>query len=503
MRLLKIVAITYKEYKKQHPLTRKSPDDPLFSHPEEKQKEDAPTPSESPSKFPDSKLLEQAKFTYDDAVADVKAKEEELFGGTPSVDQLQELKESQPDVFKEFNKVKRGVTKHFNGLRTSIIKDLGDPADVTEINAKFGEFGVQSKIDADFKGKMNSLGHYLTDSGEILTGLVGKDVQMNNQYDIKSDNTFYAKSTNPVGNEPHHYTESYMKEKRKEKFSNNVQMGQAIDQIRLQVDEDLNSPDFEKRTKALMVKLIDKAQFRIGNAESGKQNIRGLSNLLTRNVNIEGNTLTFKYTGKDKVKQKKIVVDEKMARMMEDLVKGKREQDNIFSPSNKPKSYIRADKVNSYLKDDLKSPVTIHKFRTFHATRMAKEELEKAVFEIPPKATPKRAFAAFQKAINKASKALGHDNSNTTIKHYIDSTILLEFFNRYNVEPPKVIKGLIGSSRTAFEAEDDIEVTHNIPEISDITDAETDFVNWMTSLPKEIMESEGIDFQGSGSFDGE
>jgi hypothetical protein len=85
---------------------------------------------------------------------------------------------------------------------------------------------------------------------------------------------------------------------------------------------------------------------------------------------------------------------------------------------------------------------------------------------------------------------MGHTSSNTTIKHYIDSNVLKDFFNRYSFEPPQAISNLMITANV--NKEEFIEV------ISDktLTQEERDFNSWQESLPSDMMESDEIEISG-------
>ena len=255
-----------------------------------------------------------------------------------------------------------------------------------------------------------------------------------NQKWDKSDTTYYGTSTNNNGTLIHHYTEAYINKKKKEKFTNNIKIDDKISQMRNILKKDLKSNDPKIKMMALIVTLVDQAYFRIGNSKSEKNDIRGLHNLKAKHVTINGG-IHFNYKGKDKITQHQIVVDKKIESIIENLLKNKKPNDYMFTfKDTGNEKIVTPEMVNNYLKNDLHSPITIHKFRTYQATKLAKEELDK--IKVDSQKSSSDILDEFNKVMDQISEKLGHTTANTTIKHYIDYHVLEEFFKKHKVRIP-------------------------------------------------------------------
>ena len=103
--------------------------------------------------------------------------------------------------------------------------------------------------------------------------------------------------------------------------------------------------------------------------------------------------------------------------------------------------------------------------------------------------------AEIQEVVDKIAKAMGHNSSNTTVKHYIDSNVLVEFFNRFNIEPPKIISNMIVTAALKMAANDDDEYI-NVTSDPGVSKNELEFNDWMETLDPEIIETEGTDVNG-------
>lgn len=440
--------------------------------------------------------VEDSKKEFEKIEVELKEKTKNLFEEEPTQKDLKKLKESNPEVYKEFSRLKREKTKAVKNVNISVFQESKtETMDVDSYKRRMKSLKVEIYIDSGFVGNISKQRKLLTSDNKLLTAVVGKDVKMNSKYDEILDNTYYCTSINSSGKVVHHYTEDFMLKHKKEKFLKNLKFGESIGGLREQVNEDLDSPNKKLQTEALMVTLVDQAYFRIGNSASEKKNVRGLHNLQVKHLRIDNkDRLHFSYTGKDMIHQHKIIADEKITNMIKELIKNKKPSDYIFTFDSKGKQKkVRPGDINSYMKNRLKSPVTIHKFRTFHATRIAKEMLDK--IKIVPTITKDKIIKVFKKIVDSIAKLLGHNNSNTTVKHYIDTSVLQSFFNKFKIEPPKVVANLVVANVNQILklAESDY-----VRVVSDktVTDDELKFNDWMETLSPKIMERDAIDIKG-------
>jgi DNA topoisomerase-1 len=485
-----LAKITYEEYKKLHPKTKKQPNDPMFADSNAETASPTQAPK-APAKSAPKPVAPKKNFTptstsdaskaHGTSKSQLESFEQKTFGGKATTKALAALKKSNPEAVKEHNRLKREVTKAYAFTRQMVFHEAkASMMDAQEFHKKMSALGLDSRVDPAFKGKLNADGHFFTSGGKKLPGVVGKKVVINTAYDPQTDDTYYCKSVNINGNVQTHYTEEYFVKKKKQKYAKNLDFGKSIEDIRGKLSEDIKSTDPIKQTMALMVHLVDQAYFRIGNAKSEKNGVFGLHNLQSRHIKIEGNKVHFDYIGKDKVHQKHTVESAQVAKMVGELLKGKGANDSVFTVSGK---LVTPDMINSYLKKDLKSPVTVHKFRTYHATRLARELLEGVSMTPPP--NEKKVLDLFKKSVDSIAEKMGHTSSNTTVKHYIDSNILLGFFSKYKVEPPKILAKVASIFRSFF-ASGRVVATNDF---FDMTPSEEAFNLWMESLPPSILEA--------------
>lgn len=167
----------------------------------------------------------------------------------------------------------------------------------------------------------------------------------------------------------HNYTVEFRAAQEAEKFRENLTFARALPKIRGAYTEALKGDD-RKSTIALIVALIDQAFFRIGTRDTDQDNIYGVTTLRKRHLTFQGNEAHFDYRGKHDQEQHKMIVDPKLLSMLKALHKACRNQhDRLFRHQGRP---ISAAEVNAFLAD---FGVTAKMFRTYHATRLAREKL--------------------------------------------------------------------------------------------------------------------------------
>ena len=209
------------------------------------------------------------------------------------------------------------------------------------------------------------------------------------------------------------------------KWRRAIQLGHSLTSMRRKYNKDMKLPGMPRdKVTALMVGLIDKGQFRIGNDESAEERgVYGLTTLKREHVAVKGNTITFKYLGKKNVPQYRKVTDKLMADTMREVLKieggmrsgGKKDaKDDIFKFINTQGDIrtVSPYNVNGYIE---KWGVTAKDFRTYHASRKVYEYLQNA-----PGIDVEKDI---ENAIKKAAKDLGHE-PRTCKRAYVDPNIL-------------------------------------------------------------------------------
>ncbi len=146
-------------------------------------------------------------------------------------------------------------------------------------------------------------------------------------------------------------------------LANNMQ------KLRYNITSDMKSDDEKVFLTACVVSLMDKSAERVGNDDSASKGHRGITGLLKSQVNIEGNSIHLRYTGKSGVKQEKVVTDERLSNALRKAM-GVSKSKYLFCTSDGFK--IKNDRVNRYLSD---FGITAKDIRGFSANKWLIQKL--------------------------------------------------------------------------------------------------------------------------------
>jgi DNA topoisomerase IB len=387
--------------------------------------------------------------------------------------------------------------KRLNDLHKKTTQKLDDKSKLRsmkeEMKQKRKQDREEEKVQKLKNIKPETHPNFFTDDGTRLDtthGIrTGFKVVKNPEWNAKKDDNFYALDVNPKTNrQTYYYTENYMKKHKKVKFANVKRFMELLSGIREKYMKDLKSSESRRRTYSTAIALVDKCAMRVGNKKSEQNDVRGLHNLEVKHMDISGNQISLHYTGKDKVEQHhKFIVDDTIKNNLLDLVKDKGPEDSIFTFEKLGRvKRITPRFVNRYLKNDLGSNVTVHKFRHANGTRIAKEYLDGIDTN---KMTTNDVKLVMSDAISKVADFLG----NTPVaakKHYIDTTIFEDFLKKGNfkVKLKDVLKGVASSSNMKKTASDSSFVFSATSTNSSLTSEEKKFADDINEIKLEELQ---------------
>lgn len=142
-----------------------------------------------------------------------------------------------------------------------------------------------------------------------------------------------------------------------------------INKLRRKVSSDMGSDDEKKMIISTIVRIMDLTGERVGNDSSGDNGHYGISNLMKKHVNINGDNVKLSYTGKSGVKHTIEIKDSKVARNLKKLMN---KHGEIFVTENGLS--IKSTQVNRYLKD---FNITSKDLRGFKVNKLMSEKLRK------------------------------------------------------------------------------------------------------------------------------
>lgn len=161
------------------------------------------------------------------------------------------------------------------------------------------------------------------------------------------------------------------------KFHRLELLAQLLPRIRRRVRKDLNRRGLQReRVIAAVVRLIDKAALRVGNADYTEDHgSRGATTLDESHVDLEGIRVSLDFPAKSGRQREVALSDRKLAKLIDQLddLDGQflfryRDDDGEFRG-------VDSDDVNRYIRDAASEAITAKDFRTWSGTAIACAEL--------------------------------------------------------------------------------------------------------------------------------
>ena len=224
----------------------------------------------------------------------------------------------------------------------------------------------------------------------------------------REDGYLQATGRDARGRKQYRYHREWRSAREDAKFRDLLVFGQALPDIRARVEADLRRPGmpFEK-VLALVVRLLDVTQARVGNEQYARDNRTfGLTTLANRHAAIDGSEIRLRFRGKAGRFHELRVRDHRLAA----LVRRCRELPgrHLFEylDDDGEVRAVRSDDVNAYLRAAAGADVTAKMFRTWAATVLATRLLAEAE-------PPGRALPASRRAVRAAVDAVADRLGNT------------------------------------------------------------------------------------------
>ncbi len=221
---------------------------------------------------------------------------------------------------------------------------------------------------------------------------------------------------------PKIYSEKELKARQAKKTQQVATLAKHMQSLRYNITKDLQSEDEKIFLTALILDVMDKTAERIGNSQSAAVGHRGITGLLKSQAKVEGNRVTFNYTGKSGVKQTKVVTDSRLA---DNILTAKELSSSRFLFCTSEGFCIKADRVNRYLSD---FDITAKDVRGYAANRWLIDKLRSGNIADNEKERKKE----FLRVAGIIAKRVGHT------KNMLRSSYLLP-----DLEPQYILHGKI------------------------------------------------------------
>jgi len=261
------------------------------------------------------------------------------------------------------------------------------------------------------------------------------------------------------------YHAQYAARQQQKKYEKIIRFGEHLALLRRRTNEDITRADLSReRVLAVIVRLINDLYFRVGSELSVKRyRTYGITTLRNRHLEIKrGGRLVFTFVGKHQVLHRRIIVDDELAALMEDIKSiGGSKLFNYIGEDGRVRP-IRPRDVNDYIKATTAREFSAKDFRTWGGTLFAAIELA----EIGRPQDLQQAKRNLLQAIRRVSERLGNTPAvcrssyihPVVIKRYYDGITLEEFRRKversikrvqpeYEVEEVALLKLLKNSDR--------------------------------------------------------
>lgn len=175
------------------------------------------------------------------------------------------------------------------------------------------------------------------------------------------------------GRKQYRYHPQWSQTRSQIKYDRLLLFGEALPQIRAQVNRDLALPGLPRqKVLATIVRLLETTFIRIGNKEYARTNSSfGLTTLRDHHVTISGSTIQFKFRGKSGQEHEIDVKDRRLAK----IVKRCRDIPGYelfqYLDENGQRQTVDSDDVNAYLREITGQDFSAKDFRTWGGTVLA------------------------------------------------------------------------------------------------------------------------------------
>lgn len=226
------------------------------------------------------------------------------------------------------------------------------------------------------------------------------------------------------------YHPKYRERKEREKFEKMVRFADALPQMRRVTSNHLRHRHLDrKKVLACMTRLVNAAYFRVGDERYARRNkTYGIATIRRGHLKIEGDAMTFEYTGKWGKHQRKCVVDRRLRRVVEECVGlPGREVFKYLDESGEVRD-VKARDLNAYVKEVMGEEFSPKDFRTWAGTLLAAVKLAELGATEDPDAAQKNVLAA----VDEVAERLGNTReiarssyiNPRVVDHYLEGSVI-------------------------------------------------------------------------------
>jgi len=176
-----------------------------------------------------------------------------------------------------------------------------------------------------------------------------------------------------AGRKQYRYNSDYVAIRSRGKYKRLLQFARVLPELRSITNEHLQQEGLgRERVLATVVRLMTRAFFRVGSERYAVQNKTfGIASLQKRHLKIEGTDLVFRYAGKRRIDQRRVVADTPLAEIMKELLELPGKRLFRYRGEDGKLQNVTARDVNRYLKEILGERYTSKDIRTWGGTLRA------------------------------------------------------------------------------------------------------------------------------------
>jgi len=230
------------------------------------------------------------------------------------------------------------------------------------------------------------------------------------------------------GRKQYRYHPDWTRARGDHKHSRMLSFGKGLSRLRAGLRRDLERPGLPReKVLALVVKLLDATQVRVGNAEYARSNGSfGLTTLRDRHARFSRGKALLQFRGKGGAEHEVLVDDAKLARLVRRCQELPGQALFQYLDDQGDRHAIDSGQVNDYLRERMGDEFTAKDFRTWHATLHALTLLART--RVPEKQSER----ALRLCINAVIKDVAAGLRNTPAvcrKSYINPAVFIAWQN--------------------------------------------------------------------------
>ena len=231
------------------------------------------------------------------------------------------------------------------------------------------------------------------------------------------------------------YSTKYREHKEQEKFERVLRFADALPRMRKLTSDHLRRKELgPDKVLAAMTRLMNAAYFRVGDERYARENkTYGIATLRRKHLSIEGDAMTFEYSGKWGKTHKKVVTDRRLREVVEECASLPGYEVFKYVDTGGAVRDVKARELNFYVKRVMGEEFTAKDFRTWAGTLVAAVKLA----ELGPAMEEKHANQNVLEAVDTAAERLGNTRD----------------IARASYISPRVIDNYMEGSMVAYHAE--------------------------------------------------